>query len=1061
MSLQSKNNKILRDNEPKTRRNILQSMAFLGGCGVLTGGIASVGARMAHAKHLDDLDRGNYKYLHNNPENTIYSACLQCHSACSIKCKVVDGVLVKIDGNPYSPQTNIPNVPNNSSLDDGAAAEGKICPKGQAGIETLYDPYRLRKVLKRKPGTKRGENQWLTIDFNKAVQEIVNGGDLFGEGHVEGLKDIYVLKDRSLAKKMSGDAKNVASGKMSVDDFKAKYSKNLDVLIDPDHPDLGPKNNQFTFLAGRIEHGRKEFMKWFTGECFGSINAFEHTTICEQSHHIAFNEMTKQWEGSGWASKGKTHLKPDVKYCEFIIFFGTGFAESNFGPPLLTGLVSEATTDNRLKYAVVDPRLSKSAGKADIWVPIKPGGDAAFAMGMNRWIIENERFDRKFLENANAAAAAADGETSWSTATYLVRIEDGRPSKYLRAKDIGIGSESEFVVSRGGKPVKVDPNDKSNPVEGDLEAEVKRSGVVARTAYSLLKDRALEKSIKQYADISGVDVDTIVDMAKEFTSHGKRAVAEFYRGPVQHANGYYNAQALITLNLLIGNIGWKGGMSSGGGHWHEYGGKDGNPYNMGKIHPQKFPVFGPPSNREKSQYEKFSLFNGYPAKRPWYPLTSNLYQEVIPSAGDGYPYKTKALLLHKGTPVLACPAGHKQIDILRDTKKIPLFICCDIVIGETSMYSDYIIPDTAVWERWGTPHITPAMLVAVSKVRQPVVAPLVETTVVDGVEMPINLEAFLIATAKELDLPGFGKDAFGTGKDFNHQDDWYMKLVANIAMGDKAGDVVPAADAKEMDIFMKARKHLPKTVFDVDRMRKAAGEDFWPHVVHVLNRGGRFEDTTKMYKGSKQAHPYKGLFQIFVEKTASIKNSITGKPFDGLPRVDPEMFANGKPIPTPGGNYPFHMITYKEIFGGHSRTMPPDLWLKELLPENKVMMNRRDGERLGLMNEDTVLLTSPTNTSGSFDLGNGKKIDLTGKIKLIEGIRPGVIAISWHFGHWAYGSNDVTVDGKVVKGDVRRGTGIGPNPLMLEDTGVGNVCLTDPIGGSASFFDTPVAVKRV
>ncbi|RMF86898.1 MAG: twin-arginine translocation signal domain-containing protein, partial [Nitrospirae bacterium] len=36
-------------------------------------------------------------------ENIVYSACLQCHGGCGIRAKVVDGVLVKIDGNPYHP----------------------------------------------------------------------------------------------------------------------------------------------------------------------------------------------------------------------------------------------------------------------------------------------------------------------------------------------------------------------------------------------------------------------------------------------------------------------------------------------------------------------------------------------------------------------------------------------------------------------------------------------------------------------------------------------------------------------------------------------------------------------------------------------------------------------------------------------------------------------------------------------------------------------------------------------------------------------------------------------
>ncbi|MHC4678499.1 MAG: molybdopterin dinucleotide binding domain-containing protein, partial [Planctomycetota bacterium] len=657
------------------------------------------------------------------------------------------------------------------------------------------------------------------------------------------------------------------------------------------------------------------------------------------------------------------------------------------------------------------------------------------------------------------AAANADGETSWTAASYLVKIENGRPARYLMADEVGLGTNTQFVVSRAGKLAAVNPNDAENALEGDLDGSLTKDGLVAKAAFTLLKERIDEKSIAQYAKLCGVDEQTIVEIAQQFTSYGKQAMAEMYRGPVQHTNGYYNAQAIITLNLLIGNPDWKGGMAKGGSHWHEFGGKPGNPFDLAKIHPDKFPGFGVRNNREKARYESSSLFNGYPAKRPWYPFTGNLYQEVIPSAGDGYPYPIKALFLHKGTPVLSCPAGHKQIEILCDTKKIPLFIACDIVIGETSMYADYIIPDTSVWERWGTPHITPAMLVTVSKVRQPVVAPLVETTTIDGVEMPINMEAFLIALAKKLNLPGFGKDAFGSGRDFHHQDDWFLKAVTNIAMGDKEDDAVPAADEKEMAVFLKARRHLPKSVFDVERLKRAAGEKYWPHIVYVLNRGGRFEDSHKMHKGDYQAHPFKGLFQIFVEQVAKGRNSMNGKQFDGLPRVEPPSYADGKPV-LHDDSYPFELITYKEIYGGHSRTVPPNLWLAESLPENAVVMNRKDAERLGLHDGDRVRLSSPSNVKGIIDLCNEQTQRLEGPVKVIEGIRPGVVGVSWHFGHWAYGSRDVTVDGKVTKGDPSRGRGIAPNPLMLEDTVVGNVCLTDPIGGSASFYDSYVQIAK-
>ena len=119
----------------------------------------------------------------------------------------------------------------------------------------------------------------------------------------------------------------------------------------------------------------------------------------------------------------------------------------------------------------------------------------------------------------------------------------------------------------------------------------------------------------------------------------------------------------------------------------EMGGRAGTPYDLGTLHPESSPAFGIKNNREKSTYEASTPFSDYPAKRLWYPFRGNLYQEVILSAGDGYPDPIEALFLHMGTPAMATPAGHKQIEILRDPARIPLFFACDVVIGETSMYA--------------------------------------------------------------------------------------------------------------------------------------------------------------------------------------------------------------------------------------------------------------------------------------------------------------------------------------------------------------------------------------
>ncbi len=1035
------------------RRDFFKTSALLGG-----GALAATQAPWL----IDELTGSNAReikptaeYLLARPENTIYSVCLNCHTACTIQAKIQNGVLVKVNGNPYSPVNLLPHIPEDTPLAEAAKIDAKLCPKGQASIQTLYDPYRLRKVLKRVGP--RGSGKWQTIEFDAAIDEIVNGGDLFGEGPVAGLADIFVLRDPDQSKEMADDVKAIEGGEMTVAEFKSKHAANLDVLIDPDHPDLGPKNNQFVYLAGRAEHGRKEFDKRFTNDSFGSANRFDHTSICEQSHHIAYKLMN---------DKGKTHLKPDILNSEFVVFFGADPFEAGFGPTHMVEKITKGLVERNFKFAVVDPRLSKTAAKAWRWLPVQPGMDAAIAMGMVRWIIENERYDATFLENPNKDAASEDGETNSCDATHLVRTDE---MVFLAPEDAGLevppvaedeDEQPQFIVmTDDGLTLH------SQASAGQLEVSTTVNGIPVKSVFTLLKERAQEKTPDEYAELAGVSVADIVELADELTSHGKKAAVEFYRGPVQHTNGYYTAQALITLNVLLGNIDHKGGMMVGGGHWHEDGSKDGEPYPLKEIHPGKLAKFGVPLNREGKKFDKSTLFNsegGFPAQRPWYPLTSNVYQEVIPAAGAAYPYPIKALWLHKGTPVLACPGGQAQIAILKDTTKIPLFFVDDVVVGETSMYADYIFPDITYMERWATPHTSPDVPTKISKFRQPTVAPIPETVVVDGEEMPICMESMMIAIGKKLGLPGFGIGGFGDGGDFNRPEDWYLKLAANLAFGDKddGSEILPAASAEEMDVFRAARAHLPPSVYDEAKWRAAVGEELWPSVVYLLNRGGRFEAADKAYDGEMVKHIIGTTWHLFVEKTAKIKDSITGENWDGLGRVEPIRHSTGTEY---AGNGDFTLITYKEIFGGHSRTIS-NYWTNIAMQhagENFVIVNKGFAASLGIDDGDKVKLLSASNPQGVWPIGNGHDREMVAKAKCIEGMRPGVAAVSWHFGHWAYGAGDVEIDGETIKGDGRRAKGICPNAAMELDEGMQTTCLTDPIGGSSSFYDTKVNLVKV
>lgn len=99
-------------------------------------------------------------------------------------------------------------------------------------------------------------------------------------------------------------------------------------------------------------------------------------------------------------------------------------------------------------------------------------------------------------------------------------------------------------------------------------------------------------------------------------------------------------------------------------------------------------------------------------------------------------------------------------------------------------------------------------------------------------------------------------------------------------------------------------------------------------------------------------------------------------------------------------------------------------------------------------------------SSGVWDLGNGSSHPIVGRLKVMEGIRPGVVAFWLGFGHWAYGSADITIDDDVIRGDPRRTTGLHCNAAMRTDTQNPNTCLRDLVGGSAVFYDTRVRVER-
>ena len=100
---------------------------------------------------------------------SVASTCLLCPAGCGIIGGVLDGRLDKIVGNPKHPNNR-----------------GKLCSRGHAGINTLYDPDRLLQPMKRSGG--RGEGKWTRITWEQALDEMANRmGALKKSGRTEAL----------------------------------------------------------------------------------------------------------------------------------------------------------------------------------------------------------------------------------------------------------------------------------------------------------------------------------------------------------------------------------------------------------------------------------------------------------------------------------------------------------------------------------------------------------------------------------------------------------------------------------------------------------------------------------------------------------------------------------------------------------------------------------------------------------------------------------------------------------------------------------------------------------
>ncbi|SCZ62764.1 molybdopterin dinucleotide binding domain-containing protein [Thiohalomonas denitrificans] len=956
----------------------------------------------------------------NPAQQVSYTVCMGCTTLCGVRVRIdkANDQVLRVSGNPYHTLSADPHLPYETSVlesfagvsrhkERGLEGRATACARGNAVLAKLDSPQRVRVPLKRIG--KRGAGLWAPISFEQLVEEVVEGGDLFREGDVEGLRAI----------------------------------RDVETPLDPEQPELGPKSNQMVFMSA-FNDGRLAFAKRFAINSFGSRNFAGHRSYCGLSMRSGYAALLDNW-------KAQPHLKPDFANAEFLLFIGT--SPGNAGNPFKRqGHLIAKGRSRGLKYVVVDPVLTNADNIAaednGRWLPIRPNTDGALSMGMIRWIIEQDAYDARFLASPNPAAATKVGEASWSNATHLVIVEPGADfGRMLRGSDLGLdpkGDDDPFVVAdETGKLHSHTASDR-----GELfyqgQARLAEGGEVAvATSLALLREAAFEHTLAEYADACGIAEAEIAGLAREFTSHGKRAAVDTHGGTMG-SNGFYAAYAIVMLNALIGNLNHQGGTSAGGGRFKDVA--PGPRYNLATFKGMQKPK-GVGLGRNGFPYEKTTEFRRkeavgkpYPSEAPWLPLSPNMSSEFLPAMLNGYPYSAKALILWSTNPVYGVSGMTEQVkERLADPKVVPLIVSIDPFINESNQYADYIVPDSVLYESWGWASAWGGHLAKVNSARWPVVEPR-QARAADGQVM--EMESFLIAVGKRMGLPGYSAgaitDSDGNEYPIERAEDWYLRAAANIAF-----DGTPVPDASDDEIAATGVTRL------LPELKRVLKREEWRKVAYLYARGGRFEDPEAAYDDKFLRKRYPRAMQLYNEQLALARNSLTGKRYRGTPYWQPPVLADGTPLEDvyPAEVWPLRVVSTKsQLQSSHTIGVAR---LQQIQPTNPIGLHYDDAAKLGVKTGDRIRVVSP---EGSVE----------GIVLVRGGIQRGVIGIEHGFGHRELGARMHRLGENPLPKAVAAGAGVNHNELGCpEPHRPGITFLTDWVVGNVARQGLPTRIEFI
>jgi formate dehydrogenase major subunit len=221
----------------------------------------------------------------------------------------------------------------------------------------------------------------------------------------------------------------------------------------------------------------------------------------------------------------------DIANSDCVMIIGCNPAENH---PVSFRWITKAM-DKGAKLIVVDPRFTRSAAKADLFVRLRPGTDIALLGGLINYVVENNLYQKDYVVNYTNAAFIVNKDFAF---------HDGLFSGYDKEKHTYNPATWNYELDAEKKPL-TDPT-LTNP----------------QCVFQIMKAFFARYTPEMVTAVTGVPQEQFAACASTFGATGvpgKAGTLLYAMGGTQHSTGVQIIRSYTILQQLLGNMGVPGG----------------------------------------------------------------------------------------------------------------------------------------------------------------------------------------------------------------------------------------------------------------------------------------------------------------------------------------------------------------------------------------------------------------------------------------------------------------------------------------------------------------------